>query len=361
MHKGYLVLQNGRVFSGERFGAPGEARAELVFATGMVGYIETLTDPSYHGQMVAFTFPLIGNYGVIPEDFEGAPARLSACIVREAALTPSNFRSQARLHEYLAESGVVALQGIDTRALTKLLREEGEMNAAILDSLPSDMEAFTRELAAFSIRADVYAVTCPAPYALGETGRHAVLWDFGLKRTMVRALTERGLRVTVMPANSSADDILRLAPDGVLLSGGPGDPAAHPEILREIARVSEARVPLMGVCLGHQMLSLARGAKCIRLKYGHRGGNQPVRRKADGRLFTTSQNHSYAVSSEGLPEGASISYENVNDRTCEGLDYRDIPAFSVQFHPEAPAGPLNTSSLFDRFIGMMGGRAHAAV
>ncbi len=361
MNRGYLVLQNGQVFAGERFGAPGEVRAELVFATGMVGYVETLTDPSFHGQMVAFTFPLIGNYGVIFEDFEGASARLSACIVREAAPAPSNFRAQARLHEYLAASGVVALQGIDTRALTRLLREAGEMNAAILDSLPSNMEAFTRELAAFSMRADVYAVSCAAPHALGEGSRHAVLWDFGHKRAMARALTERGVRVTVMPAGSSAAEILALAPDGVLLSNGPGDPAAHPELLREIARVSEARVPLMGICLGHQMLALARGAKSIRLKYGHRGGNQPVRRKADGRLFTTSQNHSYAVASDALPEGASISYENVNDRTCEGLDYHDIPAFSVQFHPEASAGPLDTSFLFDRFIGMMGGREHAAV
>ncbi len=353
MKKGYLVLQNGSVFEGERFGAEGEIRAELVFTTGMVGYLETLTDPSYHGQMVVQTFPLIGNYGVIPEDFESRAPRLSAYIVREAEGNPSNFRCRGPLGDYLLKSGVIGLKSIDTRALTRILREAGEMNAAILDELPIDMEGFTQELAACSLSSDVYQVGAKEVLTLGSGDRHAVLWDFGAKDAMAQALTARGCRVTVVPPGTAAGDIIAMRPDGVLLSNGPGDPADNTEIIAEIKRLAQSGIPIMGICLGHQMLALARGGARIKLKYGHRGGNQPARRTCDGRLFITSQNHSYALTRDQLPEGARVAYENVNDQTIEGLDYDDIPAFSVQFHPEACAGPKDTGFLFDQFIQMM--------
>ena len=323
-----MVLQNGQVFEGQRFGAEGEIRAELVFTTGMVGYIETLTDPSYHGQMVVQTFPLIGNYGVIPEDFESQAPRLSAYIVREACDAPSNFRCQGRLEEYLKTCGVIGLHSIDTRALTRILRETGEMNAAILDELPGDMAAFTQELAACSLSSDVYQVSVKAPKTVGTGEKHVVLWDFGAKDAMAQALVDRGCRVTIMPAGSSAEEILALNPDGILLSNGPGDPRNNPAIIREIGKVSRAMIPMMGICLGHQMLALAHGATCTRLKYGHRGANQPVRRLEDGRLFITSQNHSYAVLTDAMPEGAHMGFENVNDGTCEGIVYDDRPAFT---------------------------------
>lgn len=355
MKKGYLVLQNGRVFEGERFGADGDIRAELVFTTGMVGYLETLTDPSYHGQMVVQTFPLMGNYGVIPEDFESPAPRLSAYIVREVCEAPSNFRSQGAIGDYLRDANVIGLCSIDTRALTRILREAGEMNAAILDELPADMAAFTQELAACSLSSDVHQVSVQQKTTRGEGDRHVVLWDFGSKDAMADALTGRGCRVSIVPAGTSAEEILALRPDGVLLSNGPGDPARNDEIIAEIRKVSDAKVAMMGICLGHQMLSLAHGGGRTKLKYGHRGANQPVRRLSDGRLFITSQNHSYTLRGDQIPENARISYENVNDGTVEGLVYDDRPAFTVQFHPEACAGPKDTGFLFDQFIQMMEG------
>lgn len=355
MNEAYLILQNGQVYRGQRFGAPGQIEAELVFTTGMVGYLETLTDPSYHGEIVVQTFPLIGNYGVIPEDFESDRPRLSAYVVREACATPSNFRSQGALDDYLRQQGVIGLCGIDTRQLTRTLREVGVMNAAIVDQVPQDLQGFTARLKEKSLQSDVYQVTCSQPYSLGEGRRHVVLWDLGCKKAMAQALIQRDCRLTVVPAGTSAEEVLRYHPDGILLSNGPGDPVSYPDIVRQVGLAAAKGVPMMGICLGHQLLALSQGAGRAKMKYGHRGANQPVRRLSDRRLFVTCQNHGYAILTDALPANAVPTYENVNDLTNEGLAYQDKPAFSVQFHPEACAGPQDTSFVFDQFIQMMEG------
>jgi carbamoyl-phosphate synthase small subunit len=356
MNKAYLILQNKQVFEAQRFGAPGEVTAELVFTTGVVGYIETLTDPSYHGQMVVQTFPLIGNYGIIPDDFESPAPRLSAYIVRQWCDTPSNFRSEGTVDAFLKQNGIVGLHGLDTRALTRIIREHGVMNAAIRDALPQDLDGFCRQLAGARLSSDVYQVTCKAPYVINPTGsKHVVLWDFGFKGAMAKMLTARDCKLTVVPAGTNAQEILDLNPDGIFLSNGPGDPAEYTQIIQNIQKVMAAQIPTFGICLGHQLLALSVGAKSIKLKYGHRGGNQPVRDLQTGRLYSTSQNHGYAIVPESLPEDAVMRFENANDHTCEGIDYQNMPAFSVQYHPEAYCGPRDTGYLFDRFFKMMGG------
>ena len=350
----YLVLQNGTVFTGRRFGAEGDITAELVFTTAMTGYLETLTDPSYHGQMVVQTFPLIGNYGVIPADFESDSPRLSAYIVTEKCNLPSNFRSEGDLDSYLRNSGIIGLEGVDTRTLTKIIREYGVMNAAIVSRLPEDLGQFTATLALKELSSDVYHVTCKQPQTFNEGGnKHIVLWDFGYKKGMSTELINRNCRVTVMPAGSSFETIAAQQPDGILLSNGPGDPAVNTAIIKEIRRAMEAEIPVFGICLGHQLMALAQGAQTTKLRYGHRGANQPVRDTRTGRLYITSQNHGYAVEVESLPEQAKLRFENLNDLTCEGVDYLNTPAFSVQFHPEARGGPLDTTFLFDRFLAML--------
>ena len=352
--KAYLVLQNGTIFEGTRFGARGDVTAELVFTTGMTGYLETLTDPSYHGQIVLQTFPHIGNYGVIPADFESKAPALTAYVVHELCAVPSNFRSEGPLGPWLEKQGVVGLAGIDTRAVTRQLRECGVMNASILSEPPADLEAYCASLAQKKLGSDVYAVTGGAPAVLNPSGeKRVVLWDFGAKAAMGEKLAARGCEVVSLPATADAKALLALHPDGVLLSNGPGDPAAYAEIIQNVAQVAQSGVPMFGICLGHQLLALARGAKSGKLKYGHRGANQPVRETATGKLYITSQNHGYAIEPETLPPAARMSYENLNDGTCEGVDYTDIPAFSVQFHPEACAGPLDTDFLFDRFVAML--------
>ncbi len=345
----YLILHNGWYTEGTRFGGDGEVTAELVFNTAMVGYLETLTDPSYHGQIVVETFPQIGNYGVIPADFESRIIGPCGFVVHDLCALPSNFRSEGTLDALLAERGVVGLCGADTRALARQLREEGVMNAAILSELPKDVGAFAAGLAQMQLSADVYAVTCAAPYTLNPQGHpHIALWDFGAKGAIARCLAARGCRVTVLPAQTGADTVRTLGADGVLLSNGPGDPAAYPAIIAEVRRVAQSGLPVFGICLGHQLLALALGGQTSKLKYGHRGANQPVRRTADGRCFVTSQNHGYAVSA--LPPGAVESYVNLNDGSNEGLVYPGKNLFSVQFHPEACAGPQDAAFLFDEFL-----------
>jgi len=361
MKKAFLILQNGRIFEGTRFGADGDITAELVFTTGMTGYIETLTDPSYHGQIVVQTFPLIGNYGIIPDDFESPAPKLSAYIVREPCDDPSNFRCEGRLDDYLKRMGIIGLHGVDTRALTKIIREYGVMNASVLSELPDNIAAYTKELASKELSSDVFAVSCRKPFAASKDGTpHIVLWDFGFKGAMAEKLASRGCRVTVMPATSSAAEILAQKPDGILLSNGPGDPAVYVDIIANLKEVLKSQIPTFGICLGHQLLALAKGAKSLKLKYGHRGANQPVRDTRTGKLYITSQNHGYAIAPESLPENALMSYENVNDSTCEGIHYTDIPAFSVQYHPEACSGPQDTEYLFDEFLSMIGGNRNAA-
>ena len=350
MSKRYLILSDGSVYEGEAFGAPADAVGELVFNTGVVGYIETLTDPSYYGQIVMQTFPLVGNYGIIEEDFEGECA-VKGYVVREWCPQPSNFRSQYSLDEFLKRQGVPGICGVDTRAITQRIRNYGVMNAMICDRAPEDLCA----LKAYAVTGGVAAVGAKARAEYsppGKAKRAVVLVDYGTKRNIIRELLNRGCSVTVLPPTAAAEAILAEKPDGVMLSNGPGDPAENTACIAEIKKLL-GRVPIFGLCLGHQMLALAAGGRTTKLKYGHRGGNQPVIDLQTGHTYITSQNHGYAVVSESLPMG-EVRFVNANDRTCEGVDYPLWNSFSVQFHPEACAGPRDTSALFDRFIGMMG-------
>lgn len=355
MKKGYLILENGEVLEGFRFGADAEAVGELVFTTAMTGYLETLTDPSYFGQLVVQTFPLIGNYGVIPADFESTRPVLSAYIVRQWCREPSNFRSEGTLDTFFAGQGVPGLYGIDTRRLTRMIREAGVMNARLTSRRPKDVAAVAAELADMRVSCGVEAVTCREAefFGLPTAKRRVILWDFGAKRNIRRELLRRDCEVLQMPAGTTTEEILAARPDGVMLSNGPGDPADNTKMISQLARLCTTGIPLFGICLGHQLLALARGAKTGKLKYGHRGANHPVRDCACGRVAITSQNHGYAVLTDTLPAGAVQSFENANDHTCEGIDYLDMPAFSVQFHPEACAGPHDTAFLFDRFVGLI--------
>lgn len=350
----YLVLQNGQVFEGRGFGARRELVGEIVFTTGMTGYLETLTDPSFYGQIVVQTFPLIGNYGVIPEDFESARPALKAYVVREWCDFPSNFRCQGRIDEYLEQSGVVGLAGVDTRELTKIVREYGVMNARIV--FPEHLNCVDFDaLKSFRVEEAVRSVS---PTTVREFPAHperyrVVLWDFGAKGNIARELVKRGCTVTAVPAGTPFKEIAALQPDGVMLSNGPGDPMDNLDIVKEVAKLEKSGIPAFGICLGHQLMALAAGGRTDKLKYGHRGENQPVRDVRTGRVYVTSQNHGYTVVAKSLPKYAKVSYVNVNDGTVEGVDYEDRPFFSVQYHPEACGGPLDTRFLFDRFIAIM--------
>ena len=350
MKKAYLVLEDGQVFEGERFGAETDSVGELVFTTGMCGYLETLTDPSYAGQIVTQTFPLIGNYGVIPADFEGE-THVRGYIVRERCDAPSNFRCEGTLDAFLKEKGIPGICGVDTRRLTRILRDQGVMNAMICGAVPADLSA----VSAYRVSGVLAEVTCDAPQtypAEGERRFRVALMDYGMKRNILRQLRRRGCEVTVYPADTSAETILAGGCDGVMLSNGPGDPADNVFQIAQIRKLLGA-VPLFGICLGHQLTALAAGGSTYKLKFGHRGVNQPVKELGGTRTYITSQNHGYAVS-EGVP-GGRVSFVNANDGTCEGVDYPNLRAFTVQFHPEACAGPRDTAFLFDRFTALMEG------
>ena len=351
MKKGYLILQDGQVFEGVRFGAETDTVGELVFTTGMCGYVETLTDPSYAGQIVMQTYPLIGNYGIIREDFEGACC-VKGYVVREYCDTPSNFRTDCDLDTYLKEQGVPGLCGVDTRELTRIIREHGVMNAAICDEIPADLTP----IKTYAITGVVEAVSCKEPdryQAEGEERFRVSLLDYGAKRNIVRELQKRGCTVTVLPATTSAEEILAADPDGVMLSNGPGDPAENTYQIEQIRKLL-GKVPMFGICLGHQLTALAAGGSTYKLKYGHRGVNQPVRDLNGVRTYITSQNHGYAVDGDTVKLG-KVRFVNANDGTCEGIDYPELKAFTVQFHPEACTGPKDTSFLFDRFVELMKG------
>ncbi len=351
MKKGYLVLQDGQVFEGVRFGAEADTVGELVFTTGMCGYIETLTDPSYAGQIVMQTYPLIGNYGIIREDFEGACC-VKGYVVREWCASPSNFRTDCDLDTFLKEQGVPGLCGVDTRELTRIIREHGVMNACICDEVPADLTEVKR----YAVTGVVEAVTCGQAQVCPAEGGEALrvsLIDYGAKRNIIRELQKRGCTVTVLPATVSAEEVLAANPDGVMLSNGPGDPAENVYQIEQIQKLL-GKVPLFGICLGHQLTALAAGGSTYKLKYGHRGVNQPVRDLNGVRTYITSQNHGYAVDSDSVKVGR-VSFANANDGTCEGIDYPDLRAFTVQFHPEACTGPKDTSFLFDRFVNLMKG------
>ena len=349
----YLVLSNGMAFEGRRIGAPGSAIGELVFTTGMVGYLETLTDPSYAGQIVLQTFPLIGNYGVIPADFEGRPA-LRGYVVRELCDAPSNFRSEGGLDAWLRSQGIPGLMGIDTREVTRVIREEGVMNAVICDEIPADLSP-VRDYAVTGVVAEVSRGAREVFPAEGGPQRYRVtLIDYGAKRNIVRSLQRLGCEVTVVPQDTTAEAILAERPDGVMLSNGPGDPAENTACIAELRKLI-GRVPVFGICLGHQLAALAMGGQTVKLKYGHRGGNQPVREAGGSRTYITSQNHGYAVVADSLRGVGVETFVNANDGSCEGMAYPGRRCFTVQFHPEACAGPRDTGFLFDRFVRMMGG------
>ncbi len=374
--KRYLLLENGTVFEGRAFGAEGDVIGEVVFTTSMTGYLETLTDPSYYGQIVIQTFPLIGNYGVIPEDFESRKSFVKGYIVRDWCQAPSNFRNQGDLDTFLREQGVPGLYGIDTRALTRAVREKGVMNGIILSELPENPEKTVEELMKYRIVdavettsiketetylyrderpewSGIYDFAMPAADLGGRQPKKVVLLDLGAKYNIPRELARYGCDVTIVPYNTTAEEIMAMKPDGIMLSNGPGDPADNPQVIEEIAKLRVSGIPVFGICLGHQLLALSAGGRTEKMKYGHRGANQPVRRLRDGRIFITSQNHGYCVVSDSLPDQAEESFVNANDGTCEGVRYTDSPVFSVQFHPEASGGPHDSEFLFDDFVKLM--------
>ena len=348
MSKAYLVLSDGTVFEGEAFGAAAQSIGELVF--------ETLTDPSYYGQIVMQTFPQIGNYGIIEADFEGQ-CRVKGYVVREWCRHPSNFRCEYDLDKFLKDHGVPGICGVDTRAITQHIRDRGVMNAMICSQAPGSLD----EIKAYAIRNAVQAVSTGVTEifpAKGDKKYDVTLIDFGAKANIERELQRRGCEVKVVPAGTLPEAILAGHPDGVMLSNGPGDPAENLEYIEHIRQLL-GKVPIFGICLGHQLTALAMGGRTVKLKYGHRGANQPCRDLTTGHTYITSQNHGYAVVSESLPAG-NVRFVNANDQTCEGVDYPEYRAFTVQFHPEACAGPMDTSFLFDKFIDLMGGTGNAA-
>ncbi|MGN0306199.1 MAG: carbamoyl phosphate synthase small subunit [Lachnospiraceae bacterium] len=351
----YLQLEDGTCYAGKAFGATltDDVIAEVVFTTAMTGYVETLTDPSYYGQMVLQTFPLIGNYGVNLLDAESDRIHLSAYLTKEYCPSPSNFRSQLDLHTLLKKNNIPGIYGLDTRALTKKIREQGVMNGRLTALYPSHVSG--EDLSRWKCHHAVSQVTCSAPYLVDNSAwrHHVVLWNFGAKQNILRKLYSLGCKITIVPSFYSARQILDLNPDGIMLSNGPGNPADYPEIIRQLSFLCETKIPLFGICLGHQLLALANGAKTEKLKFGHRGANQPVKAVETGRIYMTSQNHGYSVVSDSLPENASLAFINLNDNTCEGIRYRNFPGLSVQFHPEACGGPKDTQYLFHEFMEMM--------
>src|SRR5467141_337141 len=373
-----LVLENGVILSGTSFGAEGEICGEIVFNTSMTGYQEILTDPSYCGQIVTMTYPLIGNYGVNPDDMEGTKPHASGLIVKEYCDSYSNFRASESLGSWLKRYNVIALEGIDTRMLTKLIREAGAMRAVIstIDPDPVSLLEKVRRSPSMLGLDLTRRVTCGAPYewekvdrtpfALAPPGRqadgerlHVVVYDYGVKRNILRRLASHACRITVVPSDHPADDALALNPDGIFLSNGPGDPAAVHYAIKSLKMLVDKK-PIFGICLGHQLLALALGAKTFKLKFGHRGANHPVKNLLTGNIEITSQNHGFAVDPESLnPASVEITHVNLNDGTNEGFRHRELPIFCVQYHPEASPGPHDSDYLFGQFVEMM--REHSGV
>ncbi len=355
-----IILEDGTEFYGYGFGARRNALVELVFNTSMVGYQEILSDPSYTGQAVVMTYPLIGNYGMCADDYETDRPTISAMVVREFNSHPSNFRAQKTLENVMLEYNIVGIAGVDTRRLTRHIRDEGTCKALLVDAEVPNIVGVA-EMKSHSLPTDqVSRVSVKEPcFSPAEYKKyHVAAIDCGMKQNIVRRLNSWGCDVTVFPWNTTAEEIEAVSPDGVFLSNGPGDPEDVPEVTATVKQLI-GKLPIFGICLGHQLTALAMGGETMKLKYGHRGGNQPVTRLSDGRCFITSQNHGYAVVSDSMQGKAALSFVNANDGSCEGLDYPDKRCFTVQFHPEAACGPQDTGFLFDRFIAMMGGKGHA--
>ncbi len=356
--KAILVLEDGRTFHGESFGAVGETFGEMVFNTSMSGYQEILTDPSYAGQIVCMTYPLIGNYGTNPEDVESRRPWVEGFVVREASRIASNYRSTETLDAYLKRNNIVGIEHIDTRALVRHIRDKGAMRSGIstVDLDPKSLlnkilltpEMQNRELAS--------TVTVDTDYdypALGNEKFHIVAYDFGVKTNSLREFAKFGCRVTVVPADTTADQTLALKPDGIFLSNGPGDPASMAKVVEEIKKLTESQTPIFGICLGHQLLGEAFGAETYKLKFGHRGGNQPIKDLTTGKIEISAHNHGFAVNADSLPADVEVTHINLNDQTVAGLRHKTLPVFSVQYHPESAPGPHDSEYLFERFIDLM--------
>ncbi len=363
-----IAFADGTVFRGRSVGAEGTTGGEAVFNTGMTGYQEVLSDPSYRGQIVAMTYPEIGNYGIVPEDMESGGAQVAGFVMRQCCPEPSNFRARESLPAFLERSGIVAIDGVDTRALTRKLRVGGAMNAVISSSAKSDEELVAAarsqpsmdglDLASQVSTRTVYQwqeASDPAHFGQPLQGPrfarqpHVVAIDFGIKRNILRLLVSLGMRVTVVPGDHSLSAILALKPDGVFLSNGPGDPAAVTAGISTVKALTATELPLFGICLGHQILALAYGARTYKLKFGHRGANHPIKRLRDGAVEIASHNHGFAVDPASLPAGVRMSHVNLNDGTCAGIEHESKPQFSVQYHPEASPGPADPLYLFSRF------------
>lgn len=352
--KAFLILEDGHVFTGTSIGSKREVVSEIVFNTSMTGYLEILTDPSYAGQAVVMTYPLIGNYGICYEDMESLKPWPDGYIVRELSRLPSNFRSEDSIQHFLEKHDIPGIAGIDTRALTKILREKGTMHGMITTNADYNKEEVLQKLKTHHVGKLVEKVTCKEKEVLPGDGYRVALMDFGAKRNIARSLNERGCQVTIYPAAATAEEILADKPDGIMLSNGPGDPKECTGIIEEIKKLYQSNTPIFAICLGHQLMALATGADTHKLKYGHRGGNHPVKDLETGCVYISSQNHGYVVDTEGMDSNIAVpAFVNVNDGTNEGLRYIGKNIFTVQFHPEACPGPQDSNTLFDRFIHMM--------
>ena len=353
--KAFLILEDGTVFTGTSIGSTRDMISEIVFNTSMTGYLEVLTDPSYAGQAVVMTYPLIGNYGITP-DMESLKAWPDGYIVRELSRMPSNFRCEGTIQDFLKKYDIPGIAGVDTRALTKIYREKGTMNGMITTNENYDLDEVISKLKNYKVEGVVSKVTCAEKYVLEGTGKKVALLDLGAKKNIAKSLNDRGCEVTVYPADTTADEIIASNPDGIMLSNGPGDPAECTSIIKEIKKLYETDIPIFAICLGHQLMALATGGTTYKLKYGHRGGNHPVKDLQTGRVYISSQNHGYVVDEDKIdPNVAVPAFKNVNDGTNEGLAYVGKNIFTVQFHPEACPGPQDSGYLFDRFLEMMGG------
>ena len=351
--KAILALEDGTIFHGNSFGTEGEIVGEIVFNTGMTGYQEVLTDPSYCGQIVTMTYPLIGNYGVNLEDIESSKPQVRGFIVREVCKTPSNWRSIENLNEYLKRNNIIGLEGIDTRALTRILRDKGTMKGIISTNPDFDLNKKIDEIKAYEIKEPVMKVTTKEVVTYKGEGLKVALIDYGIKHNITRSLLKRGCEVHVFPAWSTAEEILAVNPDGIMLSNGPGDPKDCNDQINTIKQLI-GKKPIFGICLGHQLTALANNADTEKLKYGHRGCNHPVKDLKKDLTYITSQNHGYTIIEDSLDKSRmEVSHRNMNDGTVEGLRYLNVPVFTVQFHPEASPGPTDTAYLFDEFVEMM--------
>lgn len=355
--KAFLILEDGHIFEGVSIGAKKEIISEIVFNTSMTGYLEVLTDPSYTGQAVCMTYPLIGNYGISYQDMESVRPWPDGYIVRELSRIPSNFRSEGTIQDFLEKNDIPGIAGIDTRSLTKILREKGTMNGMITTNQNYNLDEILPKLKEYTVRDAVKRSTCTEISHLKGDGFKVALMDFGAKNNIAKSLNNRGCDVTVYPAFTSAEQILAADPDGIMLSNGPGDPKECVSIIEELRKLYDSNVPIFAICLGHQLMALATGADTHKMKYGHRGANHPVKDLISGRVYISSQNHGYVVDEATInPDVAEVGFINVNDKTVEGLRYKNKDIFTVQFHPEACPGPQDSNVLFQEFINMMESR-----